>query len=672
MWTPFRITLYVCALLHVGTLVGQNRSIDSLNAILAQDTHDSIKVNALNALSQLLVYSDTERAIDLSDRAIHLSKISDLQAHQQLSTITRALLHYQLSELDSSKYYCDIAIEFAKANNMKIDLGKCYNLLGSIYLDLGNYGLALQTYTQALKIFKEVPFPSGIGASLNRIGAFYTKRGEHETALKYYREALEIFEKVNRFDQITVALNNIGICYFKRKEYEEALNYFMSSLDMLKVHGPEEQIPIRIMNIGETHAKLKNFRQADKYLTQVVTYAEKNSHPKLLSSALLYLGILRKEQIRRSEAYEYLEQGLKLASAHSLKDLELEYYQNLSSLHAEQADYHKAYNYYLKFSLLKDSLSSIEQNRELLLMEQRFEAEQSEQKIALLQHEAEKKNIILYSLIAGTALLIISFILIFINYKNKQKTIRLIHRQKEKISRQKITDLLKDQELSSIKNKLEGQENERKRIAQELHDGIGGTMASIKMNLLKLSNNETPFKDQILDIIKRIDNTCEEVRTISHNLVPPVFYNSALTDIIEDFVNKMIKARSISVTYEFYPKRQLENINKNIQIDIYRIVQELVTNAIKHGNPSEISIYLTKHDDYINLMVEDNGTGFANNRPADGIGLKNIRSRVLALSGQIVIDSIPGKGTTVIIDLLLKKDKSQLQPQAHIPENSDI
>lgn len=651
------------------TAIGQ--TIDSLYKIIKQpETVDSTKAKVLNQIAVALIYTDTEKALNLNSEAIALSIENKLPAHKESSFITRAMIYYHLNNLDSAKFYCLQAIDISAQLGLQEKLGKGYNLLGSIHLDAGNYGVALQAYSQALEIFKDIPFPSGVAASLNRIGNFYTKREEHNTAIKYYEEALEIFTQLNRFDQIAGMLNNLGICYFKQKDFSKTLDHFFRSIEILEKHGPIEQIPIRKLNIGKTYIELKEYKQAEVYLKQVLNYSQEFSNTRLLSHTLLDLGILKKLQNNKTEAYNYLNRGLKLASDLSLKDLELEYYQNIAALYIEDVNYEKAYQYNQKYYLLKDSLQAIEKNREILLLQHEFENEQHEQKIALLQHEAEKKNIILYALIIGSAFLVLSLILILVIYNSKQRSIKLIHRQKEEISRQKITDLLKDQELNSIKNKLEGQENERKRIAQELHDGIGGTMASIKLHLIKLNKEEGPLKSHLNDLIKTVDATCEEVRSVSHNLVPPVFYNSALTDVIEDFVNKIVKAKSIKVNYEFYPKRQLEVINKNTQIDIYRIIQELVTNAIKHANASEINIYLTKHDDYVNLMVEDDGKGFKNNKHLEGIGLKNIRSRVLALNGKITIDSTPGNGTIVIIDLLLADKKETHLQKANIPENS--
>lgn len=630
----------------------QTSNVDSLNEIIESTTaSDSLRIEAMNALS-MLMYSKPEQAKELNQRAISESKQYQLINNEISSYLTRALLFYQFGRMDSSEYYCKKAIKINKDDD--ILLGKCYNLLGSVNQEQGNDATALKSYSIALDKFKAISFPSGIGASLNRIGIFYTNRNDYKTALQYYTEALEIFNKLDRYDQITGILNNIAICYYQGEQYQAAIDYFLRSMDVLEEHHQEQQRANREFNIGKTYIKLKDYQLADSYLKNALAHARDTYNKKVECLALLYLGLLESIQYHNHAAYRYFDQGLEIAIKYSFKETEMEYYKNMANTFAQDSDFRQAYKYHQRFAVLKDSLFTADKNKEMLLMQSRFEAKQKEQQIAMLQHQGEKKNIIMYALIIGSIFLVILLVLILVNYNSKQNNLKLIHQQKEEISRQKITDLLKDQELNSIKNKLEGQENERKRIARELHDGIGGTLASIKMNLLKINASLQPH---ISDIIHRLDAACEEVRTISHNLVPPVFYNSAFTDIIRDFVDKLATPKDIVVNYEFYPKRKLEEIDKNIQIDIYRIIQELVTNVVKHANASELNIYLTKHDGYINLMVEDDGEGIKKDKQS-GIGLKNISSRVQALNGMITIDSNIGLGTTVIIDLSLVSEKT--------------
>ncbi|MBL6449550.1 tetratricopeptide repeat protein [Fulvivirga sp. 29W222] len=636
----------------------QNKAIDSLNHLIEnKKISDSLRIEAIVELSSILRYSNFEEAIKVNNKALVESRRVKLTSTEASAYITRALIHAQTGNLDSAKQFCQDAIALSKRIADDLHMALAYNVLGSVNLSQGNYANSLRAYMDGLERFESISHESGTAATLNRIGNFYLKRKHYNNSRHYYEQSLSVFEKLKRYDQVTGILNNIGVSYYQENNFSEALEYFSRSIKILDEINMPERLAIRELNIGKTNTHLEKYHEADQYLKKALDHSNQYNDKKVKCQSLLNLGILKRLQHDNTKAIAYLQEGLTLAKSMHDHDTEIEFYETIAKSYARLNNYKQAYNYYQKFDLLKDSLLNLEKDREVLILQNQFEAKQNEQKISILQHEAEKKNIILLALVIGSILLMLSMVLVLINYNNKQRSLRLIHTQKEEISRQKITELLKDQELNSIKNKLEGQENERKRVAQELHDGIGGTLASIKMNLLSLKTEDTPLNERLTDITFKLDNACEEVRMISHNLIPPILHNSALTEVIKNFVDEIVGNREIVVNYEFYPKKQIEAIDKNIQVDIYRIIQELVTNAIKHAKASEISIYLTMHDDYVNLMVEDDGTGFRNDGKQTGIGLKNIQSRVAALDGKITIDTSIGKGTNIIIDLSLPHSK---------------
>lgn len=656
--TKFKAHVITCLILWSITLHAQQKAIDSLNLLInSKEISDSLRIEAMVELSSTLRYSDYEQALKVNDEALTQSRRVKLISTEASAYITRALIHAQTGNLDSAKHFCHRAIALSKGISDDLHMALAYNVLGSVNLSQGNYANALRAYTDGLEKFKSISNESGVAATLNRIGNFYLKRKQYSRSRNYYEQSLSVFEKLKRHDQITGILNNIGVSYYQENNFARALEYFSRSTEILNEHSMPEKLAIRELNIGKTNTHLRKYEAADLYLKKALAHSEQYNNQIVMCQSLLNLGILKRLQNDNTTALTYLTQGLQLAKSMHDHDTEIDFYESIAKSHASLNQFEQAYNYYQKFDFLKDSLLNIEKDREVLILQNQFEAKQNEQKISLLQHEAEKKNIILAALILGSLLLILSMVLVLINYKNKQRSLRLIHQQKEEISRQQISELLKDQELNSIKNKLEGQENERKRIAQELHDGIGGTLASIKMNLLGIETSSGPIKEKLNDVILRLDNACEEVRMTSHNLIPPVLHNSALTEVIKNFVYEVIGSKEIIVNYEFYPKKQIEAIDKNIQVDIYRIIQELVTNAIKHAQASEINIYLTMHDDYVNLMVEDDGIGFRNDGKQNGIGLKNIQSRVATLDGKITIDTNIGKGTNVIIDLSLPHER---------------
>jgi signal transduction histidine kinase len=213
--------------------------------------------------------------------------------------------------------------------------------------------------------------------------------------------------------------------------------------------------------------------------------------------------------------------------------------------------------------------------------------------------------------------------------------------------------LRKSEELAT-KAVLEAEENERIRIASDLHDGIGQMMSVAKMNLSAIED-EIPFtdidqKNKYLNAIALVDDSCKEVRIISHNMMPNALIKAGLANAVRKFLDDL---HNRSIKINLYTEGLNERIDANTEIILYRIIQETVANVFKHANASVLDITLIKDPLCINIVIEDNGKGFELNqaKQKDGIGLKNIESRVNFLKGTIEWDSKIGKGTVVVINI---------------------
>lgn len=249
-------------------------------------------------------------------------------------------------------------------------------------------------------------------------------------------------------------------------------------------------------------------------------------------------------------------------------------------------------------------------------------------------------------LVLGTSgmLLLTTAIILFI-YLYQRKLI------KRKLEYQKIEDLLKKQELQSAYVLIEGQETERKRIAQDLHDSLGSILVTLNMYADTLLNKEAnkevkQLAGKISDITKQ---ATEETRRISHNLDTGILTHFGLEAAINDLVNAITEAKSIKIISHVHLP---DIVNKKIIINVYRIIQELINNTLKHANATKIHIELSQISyEYISLIYDDNGIGFDATTKANGMGLTNIASRLDTVGGAIEIDSRIDKGSSFIIEI---------------------
>lgn len=229
----------------------------------------------------------------------------------------------------------------------------------------------------------------------------------------------------------------------------------------------------------------------------------------------------------------------------------------------------------------------------------------------------------------------------------------------EEMSAQRISELLKESKLDIAKERMSGQEEERKRISRELHDGIGGHLTGIKLfleNILEESEDE-----DIQLLLTDVDRLYNEVRNLSHDLLPPEFEETSVKEVLKVYIEQYMLRGHVEVNLSFHPKGKWDLVDQLVQIDIYRIAQELLQNAIKHANASEIDLEVVRHDNYIAIMIEDDGKGMSSKDERNGTGLKSLRNRLELINGKIFIDSQFGRGTIVNIEMPMVFKENDLE-----------
>lgn len=293
---------------------------------------------------------------------------------------------------------------------------------------------------------------------------------------------------------------------------------------------------------------------------------------------------------------------------------------------------------------------------------QKQNTEISKIQVQLKTTEKEKENIELKAkrkqdkliIILGTIFVILGSIIAYLNLKNSKKK-RLLAEQQKELEKQKNLTLLKEQEINTINAMVDGQEKERIRIAEDLHDNIGSVLATLKLHFenLKLNREKKHFDQD--ELYKKTENLIDEtylkVRSIAHVKNAGVIANKGLLVAIKLMAEKISDANKITIhVLDFGLDKRLEN---KLEITLFRIIQELITNIIKHANASEATINIALYDQNLNIIIEDNGKGFKYDKTGlkEGIGLSSIKTRITHLKGTFNIDSTLEKGTSIIIDI---------------------
>ncbi|MBL0305500.1 MAG: sensor histidine kinase [Chitinophagaceae bacterium] len=320
-------------------------------------------------------------------------------------------------------------------------------------------------------------------------------------------------------------------------------------------------------------------------------------------------------------------------------------YGTLSDVYAATGRYKEAFELLKKYNDIKDTLLNEDRKKFALELEKKYETQKKDDLLKNQQSEIAQRKRLNYALAGGAAVLVLTILLLFRNYKQKQR-----------LQQQRIIELETKEKLAATEAVLKGEEKERTRLAKDLHDGLGGMLSGIKYSFQTMKGNliMTPENQQAFErSMDMLDSSIKEMRRVSHNLMPEVLVRYGLDAALKDYTTEVNKSGIIKVVYQSMGMEQ-KMIEQSSALGLYRIVQELLNNVIKHAAATEVLVQVFSEKDKLVVNVEDNGKGIdpAIMEKAEGMGWKNIRSRVDLLNGKIDIQSAASKGTAVNLEFI--------------------
>lgn len=577
--------------------------------------------------------------------------------HSQLGVI-----HKKLDENDEAIRYYHLALDGMIALDTLADQASILDNLFRVHKKKSELDLALKYLTQSVEIRENLKLTTKLAKSYSSLGSYYNEIGDYDRALSYYLKSGTIHKEENNRRLLAIVYDNIGVNYSAMYQFDQALLNYSKSVSLKKELGIENDDATVYINIGSLYFRKQDYQKAYDYYIRAKLIQEASPNGNVDEYIYYNLGCISSNREKFLTAISFFEKGLAAAVKAQNKISQIEINDKIAECYSVLGNYKKAFEYNersktLKSLVDKDYKNAV--NSEANYKEEKNKAESlkkdkkilaSEKKI--VQEKAKLQQTTIYSLVIGALLLLL---IIFIFYKNRQhKLAASIAEKNTQIEQQKTHELLKEMELKSLNSMLEGQEEERQRIAADLHDRLGSMLSMVKLHFQSM--------DSQIDVIKQenktqyemaselLDNACSEVRKIAHNMVSGVLDKFGLVPALEDLAVSLNQSETMSV--EFISFGMDARLNRKLEVTIYRVVQELISNTLKHAEATDITIQLLQSKDNLNLIVEDNGIGFnADEKTNNGIGLKNLTSRVHHINGKLTIDSSPKTGTTVTIDI---------------------
>ncbi len=597
---------------------------------------DTMSIISLITQGEKIKDHHSDSAVSIYNKAFSLSKMYGYHSGMVHSAIELGRLYHFNGQYQKALAFYNLAL---KNKGTAGDSIKVYNGMAATYNLLGNCKDAVQYYLKAITLVEKE-----MGNNATTMVQLYFALStalhqcqEHQKAISYIDKALPLARQKRDIYLQSRLLNMKGVClFYGKKSFAEAVPYLDSAIQLAK-SIPDYQLlhPVLVnkgtlmVRAGLAQEAIPVFLEAKKITEQrPVNLNDKIATISALGEAFLSLGKYKEAESNFWEAWKYAGQLPK-------EKLFLLY--NLADLYEAKGDYKKAFAYQKDFMKLSDSI----QNKEVILavntLEAKYQVLVKDRKITqnqlLISNQQEKitrKNL---WIVFSTGISIISVLLFAIFYFYQK---------------QKHNALISNRKIEQLQAKIEGEEQERQRLAQELHDGINSQLAGAKSYVLAMGNifPELQHAPVFKETNKTLNEISDNIRKVAQNLLPGELTNQRLATAIHKFCTSLTRDTGIEI--EFHAYGSFTDISPSLALNIYRITQELLHNVVKHANSQEAIVLLNEHPDEISLIVEDNGKGMKIETLKDtGVGLRSVRARVQALNGIINIESEEGKGTIV-------------------------
>lgn len=516
------------------------------------------------------------------------------------------LIHWNLGELDkAAEFYIQSAELFEQVGN-KTGLAHTFNNIALVLWEDENYEEALIYGYRSLRLRQNLNDKHGIGASYTNLGLIYENLGPLDSAIHYTQLAIPIKEDLNDNYGLAKSLHNLGYLFQKQKDYDRAEQYYLKALASSERVGNERSVASTLMHLGSVLRHKKNFNASLDYLAQAESRCKADRDEKLL--------------------YKILEQQ--------------------GVTHYEMGHYQAAADLFWSSNTLKDSVVTMEKSDALEELETKYRTaikdrkiEEQERQVAEASLLAQRRNTYIALLVA------LLLIVVLVGFGFLQFTRR-------KAERERDAAIICERE-AGLRAVISATEEERKRIAKDLHDGVVQGLTGLKMRLqnqLRLIMLTDPDKDAFAQTSTLLDESINELRNISHQMMPRALSELGLLPALEDLLEKAFGHTYIRFSFEHH-RLESERFDERVEVSLYRITQELINNIIKHSGAKAVSVQLLKTTTHLVLVVEDDGKGFRYEDEANrnGIGLMNISSRAKALNGEVNYSPSPHQGTVATI-----------------------
>ncbi len=539
----------------------------------------------------------------------------------------------------------DTAMGYYKKLNNNLWQGYTLRVLAARAQALSKNELSIDYFQKSTSFFEACHDTVMVAQNFINLSLLYHNNiADFVNGLKYGENGLALIESQHSDQPVLLwrAINAVAINHDDAGRWDEAIAFHRRNLTT----KDPAHLGNTLNNLGNTLRKKGEFAQAEPYFRQSLQRIDpKNVY--MLATVYLNLSQVNEDLGRRAKALQYNDSSLQYAIKSNDVEKLRDSYDVAYHLYQKEGNYRKAFDALNHFMEIKDSVLSKDKAAVIYEMESRYQSAQKEQQIAQLQNETLNKNFeIQQSRFITWGIVVIVLVLgMATAWYSKRQQYRL------KAERAQEREDLQRQRFSAV---IEAEENERSRVAKDLHDGLGQLISTAKLGLTAVSLHSHDPQNQLLNnSISVLDRATQEVRSIAHNLMPAALTELGLHAALEDMVEKINDAKLMNVQLNMTGIDQ--RLPGTVEVAVYRVIQEVINNMLKHSRADQIQVNLTRTGNALNLSIADNGVGFEKEMitRSKGLGWKSVFSRIALLNGNIEVDTRPGAGTSVSIQFAI-------------------
>ncbi len=653
--TPFlRLLTVMVFIITTAPTYAQKEFTDSLLKRFQKEKSDSEQVRLMVQLGNRLRISDSAESWRCKKRIDSIYERTRKPYFQAQAVFLNAtiLIGYNPGEsIGLFEKATALFDQFPKHRGAQLSKGAAMINLGVVHMGQSDYENAINYFRKAEEIYLQYdPRSADIGLIYSNISIAYGSINKFEEGLLYSKKSVEWARGINDKYQLMVALYSHGGNIVNAKKGIEGLQLLDSAKAIAEAIQDLNYIYSCDFMKGMYYYNTKQYREAIKNYTYCLEFARKYNFTPGIGNNFLNIAAQEAELKMPKQAAAHLDSATKYLDLSTASVSKQMYFENYAEVYRQLGNFDKAFAYKDSVAVIKDSLYSADNIKQLEFRQARYNYDKKQNEVLQLQKEKQvqalelkQKNLLNGLLILGVlALIAIGFLF----YRNA--------RQKQQLQIQQINELEKEKQLLAAEAVLKGEEKERTRLAKDLHDGLGGMLSGIKYtfntmkgNMVMTPDNQSAF-ERGMDML---DSSIKEMRRVAHNMMPEALVKFGLDTAMKDLVHDINQTGAINATYQSIGITAT-TFDQTTAINLYRILQELLNNSMKHAAATSILIQLSKHDDQINLTYEDNGKGFDRSLVDSntGMGWSNIKNRVQFLKGQLQVDSTPGQGCSINIE----------------------